>query len=354
MPRPAPSRPAISPMCWARTSGSRWMCSPTFMTDSQFDPEELSREKNVIIQEIGAVEDTPDDLVFDLLSEAAWPDQPLGRPILGTRESVAALRPRRDPRLSQSPLSRRRQLVVGAGAVDHDALVDARGRKVARPRRRDAASRRAGALSRRRDADQEAARTDPCRRRLRGPRRPRRRPRRRACFRRGDGRRHVVAAVSGGAREARPRLFDPCVPLGLSPRPACSASMPARAAKEAGELIAAALDCLAEAGEHLERGRSRARQGADEGFDADGARIAGRASSNWRDRPFLYGAPLTLEEMTARIDAIDVADARAAGAAMLKSAADRRRDRPDRQSDRRGGSRAPARADKIAPWRCSD
>ena len=43
------------------------------ITDSQFDPEELAREKNVIVQEIGAVEDTPDDLVFDLLTAAASP-----------------------------------------------------------------------------------------------------------------------------------------------------------------------------------------------------------------------------------------------------------------------------------------
>ena len=42
------------------------------------------------MQEIGAVEDTPDDLVFDLLTAAAWPDQAIGRPILGTREGVGA------------------------------------------------------------------------------------------------------------------------------------------------------------------------------------------------------------------------------------------------------------------------
>jgi len=59
------------------------------LTESQFDAEELGREKNVIIQEIVAVEDTPDDLVFDLFTAAAWPEQPIGRPILGTREGVA-------------------------------------------------------------------------------------------------------------------------------------------------------------------------------------------------------------------------------------------------------------------------
>src|SRR5580704_17221178 len=56
------------------------------LTDSQFDAGELEREKGVILQEIGAVEDAPDDLVFDLFTSAAWPEQPIGRPILGTRD----------------------------------------------------------------------------------------------------------------------------------------------------------------------------------------------------------------------------------------------------------------------------
>ena len=75
------------------------------ITDSQFDPEELAREKNVIVQEIGAVEDTPDDLVFDLLTAAAWPDQPIGRPILGTREGVAAFDRAGDRRLSRRAIT---------------------------------------------------------------------------------------------------------------------------------------------------------------------------------------------------------------------------------------------------------
>ena len=58
------------------------------LTDSRFDPDELEREKSVIAQEIAAVEDTPDDLIFDMLTAAAWPEQAIGRPILGTREGV--------------------------------------------------------------------------------------------------------------------------------------------------------------------------------------------------------------------------------------------------------------------------
>ena len=72
------------------------------LTNPTFEPEELAREKNVIVQEIGAIEDTPDDLIFEYLQGITFPDQPIGRSILGTPETVrsfdcapAALLPRR-------------------------------------------------------------------------------------------------------------------------------------------------------------------------------------------------------------------------------------------------------------------
>ncbi|HET6468018.1 MAG TPA: pitrilysin family protein, partial [Geminicoccaceae bacterium] len=61
---------------------------------STFDEEELSRERGVVLQEIGQMQDTPDDLVFELFQETAFPDQPLGRSILGPAEIIAGL-PRR-------------------------------------------------------------------------------------------------------------------------------------------------------------------------------------------------------------------------------------------------------------------
>ncbi|MFV2093495.1 MAG: insulinase family protein, partial [Hyphomicrobiales bacterium] len=54
-----------------------------------FEDAEIEREKNVILQEIGAARDAPDDLVFDLLQETAYPGQPMGRPILGTAATVS-------------------------------------------------------------------------------------------------------------------------------------------------------------------------------------------------------------------------------------------------------------------------
>ena len=53
-----------------------------------FDPEDLEREKKVVVEEIKMVEDTPDDLVHELFTQGFWENHALGRPILGTRETV--------------------------------------------------------------------------------------------------------------------------------------------------------------------------------------------------------------------------------------------------------------------------
>ena len=49
------------------------------LRNSSFDPAELEKERHVVLQEIGQVKDTPDDLVHDLLQDASYPDQPMGR-----------------------------------------------------------------------------------------------------------------------------------------------------------------------------------------------------------------------------------------------------------------------------------
>ena len=58
---------------------------------STFDEEELERERAVVIQEIGQAQDTPDDRVFDHFQLTAFPDQPLGRPVLGSVDTVLSL-----------------------------------------------------------------------------------------------------------------------------------------------------------------------------------------------------------------------------------------------------------------------
>ncbi|WP_029002409.1 M16 family metallopeptidase [Azorhizobium doebereinerae] len=93
------------------------------LTEPAFAPDELAREKNVIVQEIGAVMDTPDDLVFDLFQERAFPDQAMGRSILGTPDTVRSF----DPAGLGAYLGRTyrgpRMVVSAAGAVDHERLV---------------------------------------------------------------------------------------------------------------------------------------------------------------------------------------------------------------------------------------
>jgi predicted Zn-dependent peptidase len=56
-----------------------------------FNPEDIEREKKVVLEEIKMVEDTPDDLVHEMFTQSLWEGHPLGRPILGTPETVEAL-----------------------------------------------------------------------------------------------------------------------------------------------------------------------------------------------------------------------------------------------------------------------
>jgi predicted Zn-dependent peptidase len=94
------------------------------LIDSTFDRDELEREKGVILQEIGSIEDTPDDLVFDMFGEAAYADQPIGRRIIGTAKGVESF----DPPAIRSYLTRHYGaetiIVSAAGAVDHSNIVD--------------------------------------------------------------------------------------------------------------------------------------------------------------------------------------------------------------------------------------
>ena len=93
------------------------------LADPAFDREELAREQNVIVQEIGAAEDTPDDIVFDHLQATAFPGQPVGRSILGTPASVRAFD---DGRL-RAYLGRNYRapdmVVAAAGAIEHGAVL---------------------------------------------------------------------------------------------------------------------------------------------------------------------------------------------------------------------------------------
>ncbi len=94
------------------------------LANASFEPEELAREQNVIVQEIGAAEDTPDDLVFEYLQQTAFPDQPIGRSILGTPATVRSF----DRKRLKDYLARHYRapdmVIAAAGAVDHDAILE--------------------------------------------------------------------------------------------------------------------------------------------------------------------------------------------------------------------------------------
>jgi predicted Zn-dependent peptidase len=94
------------------------------LSEPAFDVEELRREQNVIVQEIGATEDAPDDLVFDRLQEIAFPKQSVGRSILGTPETVRSFNSARLRAYLNRNYRAPDMLVAAAGAVEHKAIVE--------------------------------------------------------------------------------------------------------------------------------------------------------------------------------------------------------------------------------------
>ena len=94
------------------------------LTHSAFAPEELERERGVILQEIGQANDTPDDIIFDHFQEAAFPQQPMGRPVLG-REAGIKLMPRD---VLTGYMNRHyaagNTVIAAAGALHHEQVLD--------------------------------------------------------------------------------------------------------------------------------------------------------------------------------------------------------------------------------------
>lgn len=94
------------------------------LTGSVFDAGELAREKSVILQEHAAIEDTPDDVVYEAFTEAAFPNQPMGRPIIGTPETIKSF----DRTAIEAYIAREytpdRIVLAAAGAIGHDAIME--------------------------------------------------------------------------------------------------------------------------------------------------------------------------------------------------------------------------------------
>lgn len=90
---------------------------------STFDPEEIEKERRVVLQEINMMEDTPDDLIHDLFHQHFWKGHPLGMSILGDAESVTGLS--RDAIVAYKELMYRGDdvIVTAAGNLNHDKLI---------------------------------------------------------------------------------------------------------------------------------------------------------------------------------------------------------------------------------------
>lgn len=87
-----------------------------------FAEEEIALERGVILQEIGQVNDTPDDVIFDWLQEVAYPDQSFGRPILGPARVVRQLGHAALTGFTARHYAPDRMILSAAGAVDHEAI----------------------------------------------------------------------------------------------------------------------------------------------------------------------------------------------------------------------------------------
>jgi len=88
-----------------------------------FDRKEIEVERHVILQEIGQALDTPDDVIFDWLQEASYPDQAFGRTILGPSERVSSFGRGDLTRFVAQHYGPDQMILSAAGGVDHDRIV---------------------------------------------------------------------------------------------------------------------------------------------------------------------------------------------------------------------------------------
>ncbi|MBI3650675.1 MAG: insulinase family protein [Acidobacteria bacterium] len=94
------------------------------VTAPLFADDELDRERNVVLEEIKMVEDTPDDLVHEVFTAHFWPDHPLGRSILGTPETLATFNQQRLMEHFKTVYVPHNLIVAGAGNLEHQSFVE--------------------------------------------------------------------------------------------------------------------------------------------------------------------------------------------------------------------------------------
>jgi len=91
---------------------------------SKFDPVDMEKERKVILEEIKGVEDTPDDYIHELYTGTVWPDNSLGRPILGTKETIKALTHKDIIAYIENYYSPKEIVISVAGNFEHARLIE--------------------------------------------------------------------------------------------------------------------------------------------------------------------------------------------------------------------------------------
>lgn len=94
------------------------------LQNSTFDAEEFKKEQSVIIQEIGQSYDTPDDIIFDYFQETCFPNQAMGRPILGTVDIINSLTPQKVSSYMYDHYGAKQMVLAASGNIKHADLVD--------------------------------------------------------------------------------------------------------------------------------------------------------------------------------------------------------------------------------------
>lgn len=288
------------------------------ITSPSLTEEELKREKGVILQEISAVQDTPDDLVYDRFLQAAFPDQPIGRPILGTAKTVKGFTPDAIRAYLARNYHAGNMVLAASGAVDHDELVALAKEHLSKlsaapatPLTREAGEYRGGEA--RIGSDEEQLHLV-----LGLPGLP---------FKGGQ---HyalqIFASVLGGGlssrlfqevREQRGLAyaidafhwpFSDCGVFGIGA---------GTAPEDASELIEVALGCLRQAAEDVSevevaRARAQMKVGLLASLESPGGKLEQMAR-----QVLLFDRAIPREELAARLDAVTLEDVRAAGRSLL-------------------------------------
>lgn len=92
--------------------------------NSKFEPKDINKEKNVVIEEIKMYEDSPDELIHDIFTQTVWRDHPLGKPILGTTESIEEMSREKILRFLARHYTPQNLVIAVAGKIDHRRVCD--------------------------------------------------------------------------------------------------------------------------------------------------------------------------------------------------------------------------------------